>query len=67
MKAVDGSCRMPVAAYAVRDGDALWLRAMLAEPDGSRLRTSERRAPFPRDEEAAAFLGATLGAELKHR
>ncbi|AUX21011.1 porphobilinogen deaminase [Sorangium cellulosum] len=65
MAAVEGSCRTPVAAYAVRDGGALWLRALLAEPDGSRLRTGERRAAWPGDVREAARLGADLGAELK--
>ncbi|WP_437726462.1 hydroxymethylbilane synthase [Sorangium sp. So ce861] len=65
MAAVEGSCRTPVAAYAVRDGDALWLRALLAEPDGSRLRRAERRVAWPGDEREAARLGEDLGMELK--
>ncbi|WP_437757951.1 hydroxymethylbilane synthase [Sorangium sp. So ce1389] len=67
MAAVEGSCRTPVAAYAVRDGGALWLRALLAEPDGTRLRKAERRAAWPGDAREAARLGADLGAELKSR
>ncbi|WP_437958970.1 hydroxymethylbilane synthase [Sorangium sp. So ce119] len=65
MAAVEGSCRTPVAAYAVRDGDALWLRAFLAEPDGSRLRRAARRVAWPGDLREAARLGEDLGAELK--
>ncbi|XXT01292.1 hydroxymethylbilane synthase [Sorangium sp. So ce363] len=65
MAAVEGSCRTPVAAYAVRDGDALWLRALLAEPDGSRLRRAERRLSWPGNTHEAERLGADLGAELK--
>ncbi|XYI00453.1 hydroxymethylbilane synthase [Sorangium sp. So ce1128] len=67
MAAVEGSCRTPVAAYAVRDGDALWLRALLAEPDGTQLRRAERRLAWPGDVREAARLGADLGAELKNR
>ncbi|WP_437837513.1 hydroxymethylbilane synthase [Sorangium sp. So ce1153] len=67
MAAVEGSCRTPVAAYAVRDGGALWLRALLAEPDGTRLRKAERRVAWPGDAREAARLGADLGAELKDR
>ncbi|WP_437625057.1 hydroxymethylbilane synthase [Sorangium sp. So ce1151] len=67
MAAVEGSCRTPVAAYAVRDGGALWLRALLAEPDGTRLRKAERRVAWPGDAREAARLGADLGAELKNR
>jgi hydroxymethylbilane synthase len=41
--AVDGSCQVPVAAYAERIGTELRLRALLANPDGSDLRREELR------------------------
>lgn len=65
MAAVSGNCRIPVAAYAVREGDTIYLRGLLANPDGTGLRRGERRAAFPRDEASAAALGADLGAELR--
>jgi hydroxymethylbilane synthase len=65
MKAVEGDCQTPVAAYAVKSGGELWLRALLAEPDGSRLRRGERRLAWPRSEAEAAAVGRDLGAELK--
>ncbi|EYF02426.1 hydroxymethylbilane synthase [Chondromyces apiculatus] len=65
MAAVEGNCRMPVAAHAVRAGGVLWLRAFLAEPDGSRMRTGERRVPWPQDALEAARCGEDLGAELR--
>jgi len=65
MAAVEGSCKTPVAAYAVREGGGLWLRAMLAEPDGSRARSGERRIAWPADRADAARAGGDLGAELK--
>ncbi len=65
MTAVDGSCQMPVAAYAVRAGGELWLRGMLAEPDGSRAVFRELRAPWPVDGALAGALGVELGRELK--
>jgi hydroxymethylbilane synthase len=66
MAAVEGSCRMPVAAYAVRDGETLWLRALLAESDGTRLRTGERRVAWPGgDAGEAARVGLDLGKALK--
>jgi hydroxymethylbilane synthase len=65
MIAVEGDCQTPVAAYAVRDADELWLRALLAEPDGSRLRRGERRAAWPKSAAEAAAVGRDLGAELK--
>ena len=65
MLAVDGSCRLPVAAFAVREGDRMFLRGLLADPDGKNLRRGERRAPFPSTEDEAVGLGRELGAELK--
>jgi hydroxymethylbilane synthase len=64
MRAVEGNCQTPVAAYAERRGNELWLRGMLAEPDGSRLRSREQRSPWPRPEEAER-LGLELGEMLK--
>ena len=75
MLAVDGNCRMPVAAHAARlakpDGDVLHLRAMLAEADGTRVRRAERTMAWPvnLDDAAladAAALGRDLGRELRH-
>lgn len=65
MLAVDGSCRLPVAAFAVREGNEMHLRGLLADPDGSNLRRGARRAPWPTTEDGAARLGRDLGAELK--
>jgi len=62
---VEGNCRLPVAAYAVRAGADLWLRCMLAEADGSRPRFDDRRRPWPADEAAAAELGRQAGAALR--
>ncbi len=64
MAAVDGSCQVPVAAFGIREGDVLWLRGFLAEPDGSRPRFAETRNPWPQDLDAARKLGEALGAEL---
>lgn len=65
MTAVEGSCQVPVAAYGVRDGESLWLRAMLAEPDGTRARFREVRVPWPEAESAAFEYGSRLGSELR--
>ncbi len=65
MAAVEGSCRLPIAAHAMRSSDSeLELRAFVADPDGSRIRRGSRRAPFPDTAEAAERLGADLGREL---
>jgi hydroxymethylbilane synthase len=65
MAAVDGSCRMPVAAHATREGAEVRLRGMLAEPDGTNVRWAERRVAFPGSTKEAEALGSDLGAELK--
>ncbi|MES1185527.1 MAG: hydroxymethylbilane synthase [Myxococcales bacterium] len=65
MLAINGNCTTPVAAYAVRRGDALFLRAFLAEPDGSRPRSAETTVPFPSSAESAAEIGSSLGGRLQ--
>jgi hydroxymethylbilane synthase len=64
MLAINGNCTTPVAAFGVRQGDALFLRAFLAEPDGSRPRSVQTTVPFPESAEAAAKIGHELGAQL---
>ncbi|NUO53872.1 MAG: hydroxymethylbilane synthase [Polyangiaceae bacterium] len=64
MAAVGGSCRLPVAAHAKRDGSNMTIAAFVADADGSRVRRGERLAPYPADEAAAAALGSALGREL---
>jgi hydroxymethylbilane synthase len=65
MQAAEGNCKTPIAAHAVRAGGEIWLRALYAEPDGSRPRSGERRAPWPADETPARALGLDLGAALR--
>ena len=65
MLAVEGSCQIPVAAFAVREGEQMWLRGLLAEADGSRLRRQEVRLPWPDTEAAAHQAGLELGRALK--
>jgi len=67
MIAVEGGCQTPIAAYAVRQGSDLWLRALLAEPDGTDLRRAERRVPFPATEARAEAVGRELGEQLAKR
>jgi len=67
MRAVEGNCQTPVAAYALREGSEIWLRALLAEPDGSNLRRDELRAPWPTSDAEASALGEKLGRMLKAR
>jgi hydroxymethylbilane synthase len=63
--AVDGSCHVPVAAYAEHIGTELRLRALLAEPDGSNLRREELRCEWPETLQRAQEIGATVGRALR--
>ena len=65
MQVINGNCTTPVAAFGLRQGAELYLRAFLAEPDGSRPRRAEVRLPFPGSAEAAGEIGRSLGAELR--
>lgn len=67
MRAVEGNCQTPVAAYALHQGSEIWLRALLAEPDGSSVRRDELRAPWPVTEAEASALGVELGSALRSR
>jgi hydroxymethylbilane synthase len=64
LAAVSGDCQTPVAAYAVRRDSELWLRGLLSEPDGSRVRRRELRAPWPSTDSDAEAIGRRLGLEL---
>lgn len=64
MQAVlEGSCRTPIAAYTVLEADGLWLRALIARPDGSEVLTAERRGTAS----DALALGEDAGRELRGR
>lgn len=42
---LDGGCQVPIAAYAVLEGDTLYLRGRVGSPDGRTLYHAEARAP----------------------
>jgi hydroxymethylbilane synthase len=65
--AVDGSCQVPVAAHAQHVGSELWLRALLADPDGSNLRREELRCPWPETLQRAQEAGASVGRALRNK
>jgi len=60
---LQGGCQVPIAGYAILEGDRLWLRGLVGEPDGSRIVAGEIRGPAT----SAAALGATLADELLGR
>lgn len=60
---LEGSCRTPLAAYAVLDGDEVEVTGMVGKIDGSRILRGSRRGPA-RDAEA---LGRALAGDLLAR
>ncbi|MFD2205003.1 hydroxymethylbilane synthase [Kiloniella antarctica] len=60
---LDGSCRTPIAALAEIEGNEMYLRTMLAAPDGSKIFTTERRGPVSE----AIEMGRSAGRELKEQ
>ena len=60
---LDGSCRTPIAGYAVLDGDTLSFRGMILRPGGSEAHETSRTG----NRGDAVALGADAGAELKRR
>lgn len=42
---LQGGCQVPIAGYALLEGDDIWLRGLVGEPDGSRVIRYEARAP----------------------
>lgn len=59
-RALAGSCQLPLAAFAVVEGDALWLRGLVASPDGRLIARGEVRAPIAEPERAGSDLAALL-------
>ncbi|PWV62291.1 hydroxymethylbilane synthase [Plasticicumulans acidivorans] len=60
---LQGGCQVPIGGHAILDGDALWLRGLVGEPDGSRVICGERRGAASE----AEALGVQLAEELLAR
>lgn len=43
-RALGGGCHVPIAGYAVREGESLWLRGRVGDPGGERLLQAEARS-----------------------
>jgi hydroxymethylbilane synthase len=63
--ALGGDCRTPLGAFAERRGDAIRLRAFVANADGSGLRRAERTGAWPGAATQAHDFGVALGLELR--
>ncbi len=57
---LQGGCQVPIGSYALLEGDTIWLRALVGEPDGSQIVRGEIRGPRTQ----AAQLGIPLAAQL---
>ncbi len=64
MAALGGDCKTPLAAFATREGDAMVLAAFIAEPDGSRHRSTNEKIPWPASESDAEKFGREMGKRL---
>ncbi len=60
LRVLEGGCRVPAGAFAVRNGDTIHLRALIAAVDGSRVVTREGSADVYQGES----LGRRLGEEI---
>ena len=47
VRRLDGGCDVPIASFAVAEGDSLWLRAQVGSPDGKTVIVSEARGSEP--------------------
>ncbi len=59
-KHLNGGCQVPIACYAVLEGEQLWLRGLVGQPDGTLLLRAEGRAPAAE----AEALGVQVAKEL---
>ena len=64
LAALDGSCRTPIAALAMLDGDDLHLRAKVLSYDGRTIFRAERRGKAADAESLGADAGAEIRAQL---
>lgn len=59
-KHLNGGCQVPIACYAELEGDTLWLRGLVGQPNGELLLSAEARAPRT----DAAALGVQVAEQL---
>lgn len=67
-KHLNGGCQVPIACYALEEGQQLWLRGLVGRPDGSTLLRAEARGAEPEQlgiEVAQALLDQGAGAILQ--
>lgn len=60
---LEGGCQVPIAAYAILEGDTLFLRGRVGSPDGKTLYHAEGRAPRAEGEQLGIRLAEDLLAQ----
>ncbi|MGY3928900.1 hydroxymethylbilane synthase [Aeromonas simiae] len=59
-RALQGGCQVPIGAYALVEGEQIWLRGLVGSPDGHQVLRDEIRGSLAEGEQ----LGATLAQRL---
>lgn len=62
-RALQGGCQVPIGAYALVQGNEVWLRGLVGSPDGSRIIRDEIRGPMTDAEQLGETLAQRLLAE----
>lgn len=62
-KHLNGGCQVPIACYAVLEGEQLWLRGLVGQPDGSHLLRAEQRASSADAEQLGVRVAEALLAQ----
>ncbi|MHA6494856.1 hydroxymethylbilane synthase [Pseudomonas borbori] len=62
-KHLNGGCQVPIACYAVLEGEQLWLRGLVGQPDGTLLLSAERRGPAEEAEQLGVDVAEALLAQ----
>lgn len=60
---LDGGCQVPIGAYSVMQGSQIWLRGLVATPDGKKLVTADANA----HQNEAVDLGVRVAEMLLYR
>ena len=60
---LDGGCQVPIAAFSELDGKQIWLRGLVASPDGKTVITADARAHY----NEAVELGVKVAEMLLYR
>ncbi|NWB91169.1 hydroxymethylbilane synthase [Pseudomonas agarici] len=59
-KHLNGGCQVPIACYAVLEGEQIWLRGLVGQPNGGLLLSAQARAP----QADAQALGVRVAEDL---